>query len=141
MEVNRRAANGTLSALLGPLTLDTDRLSRTLGFARLAEQSWQALDETSRADVLAYTAGVNALLETSPRLPLEFALLRHRPAPWQPLDTIAYGRLQMWALTNGAMGEVVQAQLVAALGAALAGELLPEPPGENPDPGVGEIWS
>ena len=34
MEVNRRAANGTLSALLGPMTLDTDRLSRALGFPR-----------------------------------------------------------------------------------------------------------
>ncbi|MCB8988714.1 MAG: penicillin acylase family protein [Ardenticatenaceae bacterium] len=132
MEINRRAASGTLSALLGPLTLDTDRLSRALGFARLAAQSWQSLDEASRADVLAYTAGVNALLETTSRLPLEFALLRHHPAPWQPLDTIAYGRLQMWALTNGAMGEMVTAQLNDRVGAALAAELLPEPPPENP---------
>ncbi|MBK7177568.1 MAG: penicillin acylase family protein [Chloroflexi bacterium] len=132
MEVNRRAANGTLSALLGPMTLDTDRLSRALGFARLAEQSWQALDETTRADVLAYTAGVNAQRQTSPSLPLEFALLRHHPAPWRPLDTIAYGRLQMWALTNGSMGEMVTAQLTETVGAALAAELLPDPPPENP---------
>lgn len=132
MEINRRAAHGTLSALLGPMTLDTDRLSRALGFARLAAQNWQTLDDSSRADVLAYTAGVNALLDTTPRLPLEFALLRHRPAPWQPLDSIAYGRLQMWALTNGAMGEMVTAQLTETVGAALAAELLPEPPAANP---------
>nr|MBP6472829.1 penicillin acylase family protein [Chloroflexota bacterium] len=43
MEVNRRAANGPLSALLGPMTLDTDRLSPALGFARLADHSWHAL--------------------------------------------------------------------------------------------------
>jgi penicillin amidase len=36
MELNRRAATGTLSAVFGALTLETDRFSRTFGFARLA---------------------------------------------------------------------------------------------------------
>lgn len=132
MELNRRAATGTLSALLGPATLDTDRLARTLGFARLARQSWECLSERVRADVLAYTDGVNAYLNSRPPLPVEFSLLRHTPAPWQPLDTVAYGRLQMWALSNGASGELPLAQLIKAVGEARAAELAPHYPAGNP---------
>jgi len=132
MELNRRAANGQLSAVFGPTTLATDRLARTLGFARLALSTWAQLDGQTRADVEAYTAGVNAYLQSNPALPIEFSLLRHRPEPWQPLDSVAYGRLQMWALTEGAMGELVQAQLIEKVGAERAAELAPAYPPGNP---------
>lgn len=132
MELNRRAANGTLSAVFGRLTLNTDRLARTLGFARLARHLWASLDPAVRADVVAYTAGVNAWLHNHPPLPIEFTLLHHKPQSWQPLDTLAYGRLQMWALTTGAMGEPVQARLVEALGAEKAADLGLRYPADNP---------
>ena len=132
MELNRRAAKGELSAVFGPATLATDRLARTLGLARLAQSTWEQLDDQTRADVEAYTAGVNAYLQSNPALPIEFTLLRHRPQPWRPLDSVAYGRLQMWALTEGAMGELVQAQLIEKVGAARAAELAPRYPASNP---------
>ncbi|RMG90509.1 MAG: penicillin acylase family protein [Chloroflexi bacterium] len=132
MEINRRVATGTLSAILGRITLDIDRLTRTLGFYRLAQETWRQLTGRYRDDVLAYTAGVNAFLHSRWPLPLEFALIRHTPRLWQPLDTIAYGRLQMWALTHGAMGELVQAQLIDLLGGELASEILPDYPPDQP---------
>ena len=132
MELNRRAALGTLSAVFGRTTLDTDRLSRVLGFARLARGTWAQMNGPSRADVIAYSDGVNAFLQSGQPWPLEFHLLRHQPQPWQPLHTIAYARLQMWALTEGASGELVTAQLIQKLGEDRARDLLPHYPAESP---------
>ena len=132
MELNRRAARGTLSAVFGRVTLDTDRITRSLGFSRLAQKSWQDTTQQMQADVLAYSNGVNAHLQSGQPLPPEFRLLRHHPDPWQPLDTIAYGRLQMWALTEGASAELVAANLIQHLGQKRASELLPQYPVENP---------
>ena len=132
MELNRRAAKGTLSAVFGHLTLDTDRLSRALGFARLAQPTWQRMNQSSQADIEAYTHGVNAYLHSGQPLPPEFHLLHHQPELWQPSDTIAYARLQMWALTEGASGELMTAYLIQKLGEKRARTLLPHYPTENP---------
>ena len=131
MEVNRRAAKGELSAMLGPLTLETDRLTRTLGFHRLAAQSWPQLPDQMQADVTAYAAGVNAFLAQE-NWPVEFSLLRHQPEPWLPQDSVAFARLQMWALAYGYAGELVRARLVEKVGAAAAAELEPVYPAANP---------
>jgi penicillin G amidase len=132
LELNRRAAKGTLSAVFGKITLETDRLSRTLGFGRLAETNWQTLSGQSRSDLLAYTAGVNAYLALNKPLPIEFSLIRHKPELWQPTDCLAYGRLQMWALTHGAMGEWIYAQVLETVGAEMGAELAMFYPDGNP---------
>ncbi|KAA3656834.1 MAG: penicillin acylase family protein, partial [Chloroflexi bacterium] len=132
MELNRRAANGTLSAVFSRITLDTDRLSRTLGFARLAQHNWQVLGGEARKDLIAYTKGINAFLDQTTKLPIEFSLLRHRPEPWLPVDSIAYGRLQMWALTHGAIGEWINAQAIDQVGPEMAADLGIIYPSENP---------
>ena len=45
MEVNRRTATGRLSEIFGDVALDTDRLTRTLGFNRLAQADLDAASE------------------------------------------------------------------------------------------------
>ncbi len=132
MELNRRAAAGTLSELFGGRTIATDRLARTLGFARLARQTWATLPPDVQADLIAYTQGVNGWLASRPPLPIELRLLRHRPAAWEPLHSVAYGRLQMWALTVGASGEFVQAQLAQSLSPEMAANLGLHYPADNP---------
>ncbi len=124
MELNRRAARGTLSTVFGPITLETDRLSRTFGFARLARATLDLLEDQARSDLAAYIAGVNAFLASQPLLPIEFSLLQHRPQPWEMLDTLAYAHLQMWALTHGAIAELVQAQLLQQVNPELVKDLL-----------------
>ncbi|MCP5098694.1 MAG: penicillin acylase family protein, partial [Chloroflexi bacterium] len=132
MELNRRAAKGTLSAVFGKLTLDTDRLSRTLGFNRLAHHNWAHFNGKARADLLAYTDGVNAYLAQQKPLPIEFSLVQHTPEPWLPVDSLAYGRLQMWALTHGAVGEWIYAQVLDKVGAKMGAELGMYYPDGNP---------
>ncbi|MFZ1397767.1 MAG: penicillin acylase family protein [Candidatus Promineifilaceae bacterium] len=132
MELNRRAATGTLSAVFGPLTLETDRLSRTFGFARLAKATLPALNPQAHADLAAYTAGVNACLQSLPLLPIEFAVVQHRPQPWQLTDSLAYAHLQMWALTHGAIGELVKAQILQQVDPATAPDLLMTYPNNHP---------
>lgn len=136
LELSRRAANGQLSALFGPITLDSDRLSRTLGLARQGEAAWEELDTAEREDVRAYSDGINAFLDPArgprPALPVEFTLLRERPAPWRPADSVALAFLQMWALSSGAGNELVAADLIAALGADKAADLAPYYPADHP---------
>ena len=132
MEINRRAAKGELSAMLGPTPLETDRLVRTLGFHRLAKAMWAKLDQQTQADLKAYTSGINAYLETNPSLPIEFRLLKFKPEPWALEDSLAYGRLQMWALTQGATSELTQQMLNKSIGLEKASSLQIQYPEQNP---------
>jgi penicillin amidase len=132
LEINRRVAKGELSELLGPLALDTDRLTRTLGFRELAKQTWENTSDKVRDDVVAYTAGVNAYLANEHPLPIEFQLLRHKPEPWEPLDSASFGRLMMWTLSHGWAGELTRARVLDKVGPELAAELEPIYPSNNP---------
>jgi penicillin amidase len=69
METQRRIGQGRLSELIGKMGLDFDSEMRVLGLYRLAEANYATLDPDVRADIDAYTAGVNAYL-THPAAPL-----------------------------------------------------------------------
>lgn len=133
MELNRRTARGLLSELFGELALDTDRAVRTFGFNRLAEMDLAIFPQEAREILEAYTAGINAFLERAgSRLPVEFTLLRHRPKPWQPLDSAAFMRLMIWQLSHAWNDEIVRARLLQAVGPERAAELEIHYPVENP---------
>ena len=133
MELNRRTALGRLSELFGPIALDTDRASRTFGFNRLGETDWKNASSEMREVILAYTQGVNAYL-THPavKMPVEFTLLNHRPEPWQPEDSTSFARVMMWQLSHAWYGEIVRAQIVAAVGPERAAEIEISYPSHNP---------
>lgn len=134
MELNRRTAQGTLSEIFGELALDTDRTARTFGFNRLAKADWEIYAKSGKEAVLAYTEGVNAFLEESNlRLPVEFTLIRHRPEPWHPLDSLAFMRAMIWQLSHAWYGELVRAWVAQAVGAEHANELEIQYPVSNPD--------
>jgi len=133
MEVNRRTAAGRLSEIFGPIALDTDRMSRTFGFRRLAEASFRTAPPQVRETAQAYAAGVNAFLDhAGKRLPVEFTLLRYRPEPWEPEDSFAWGQVMAWNLSHAWAGELVRAKLIAALGPERAADLEPRYPERNP---------
>lgn len=132
MEINRRAAKGELSAIFGRTSLATDRLVRTLGFNRLARLMWDNLDAQTQADLEAYVTGINAYLDLESPLPIEFKLIRFKPDPWTIGDCLAYGRLQMWALTQGATSELIQQQLNTKLGTDKAATLGIQYPNHHP---------
>jgi penicillin G amidase len=133
MDLNRRTAKGTLSELFGPLALDTDRAARTFGFARLGAVDWERLVPDVRELVNAYTAGVNAFIQSSAkRLPIEYSLIRAKPKPWEAQDSMALCRLMIWQLSHAWYDEIVRARLIEAVGSERAAELEVLYPRANP---------
>jgi penicillin amidase len=122
MEMNRRMGNGHLAAAFGEIALDTDRLTRTLGFNRLAQADLALLDEYSREALEAYAEGVNAFLDRR-RLPVEFTLTGVKPARWAALDSVAIARVMLFKLSTSWASELVRAQLVEKLGPERAADL------------------
>jgi penicillin amidase len=133
MEINRRTARGRLSELFGELALDTDRTSRTFGFHRLGAADWEDTSGDMRDIILAYSEGVNAFIESpDSSLPLEFSLLRHKPEPWEPLDSVSFARVMIWQLSHAWSSEITRAQLIDAVGDERATELEIHYPEDNP---------
>jgi penicillin amidase len=131
MELNRRAACGTLSELLGEQGLEIDRMTRRVGFRRAAERDWREADAEERGALESYSAGVNAYMARA-KMPLEFTIVRSRPEPWTPVDSLAFGRLFGWALTGNWDSEIVRSWTIERFGAELMAELEPMYPAGAP---------
>lgn len=99
LELLARAGRGRLAELLGPDALPIDRLSRTLGFHRLAVVQLPMLDADIREALDAYAAGVSASIAAGPR-PHELVLLRSRRSRWTAEDVLAFLGLQSLALAG-----------------------------------------
>ncbi len=125
MELMRRAGRGRLSELVGAATLPTDRLMRTLGLARLAEADLATLPPDTRRLLDAYAAGVNAWIgERGRRAAPEFLLLG-APAPWQPADSLIWGRLMGLSLSGNWRDELSRGALAGSVPLARLLELWP----------------
>ena len=147
LELLQRAGRGTLSEIVGPATLSIDRLSRTLGFRRLAEALRRLLHADVAATVEAYVAGVNAGTAASPR-PHELVLLRAHRSAWEVEDVLAFLGLQSLALAGNWDTELARLQILLNDGAdALRaveptyGEWLPAvmPVGSAAGPALGRV--
>ncbi len=103
MDNLRRTANGTLAELLGPSALSQDVTLRTLGLRRAAELSEKHMPPDIRAELEAYTAGVNAYIQKineTGELPPEYKEIEiSQVAPWTVLDTLAMGKLLTFDLS------------------------------------------
>jgi len=127
METQRRIGQGRLSELVGKLGLDFDEEMRVLGLYRLAEANYATLPPDVRADVDAYTAGVNAYLEhPAAPLPIEFQLLHVTPEPWKPADSLVWGRLMSLQLSSNYREEALRAELVSRLKPEVFKDLFPD---------------
>jgi penicillin amidase len=133
MEMNRRIGSGTLSAALGPTTLETDRFLRTIGLRRAAEKDWALMDDGTKVLMQAYADGVNAFIESHRgRLPLEFTLLGVDPAPWTPVDTLAWGKVMAYDLGGNYSMELLRARFIAEFGQEMVTQLIPPYAADGP---------
>jgi penicillin G amidase len=96
MDVRRHVTSGRLSELFGEDGLETDKMIRTMGWRRVAQQELALLDTETRAALTAYAEGVNAYLESrgTSRIAVEYTLLAatglsYEPEPWTPVDSLA----------------------------------------------------
>ena len=133
MEMQRRYGAGRLAEIFGPRALSVDRQMRVLGLYRLAEAELPLLSPAVRRGVEAYAAGVNAFLAARRgALPPEFLLLRFRPEPWRPVDSLVWGKLMDLELAGNYRGELLRARLARTLSADDLAFLYPEYPKEAP---------
>jgi penicillin amidase len=124
MDLLRRAARGTLSEVLGAATLTIDKQFRTFGFSRAAERDVTLLDPEARKVMEAYARGVNKFIEQHQKsLPLEFSLLRYKPQPWRPSDTLAISGYMYRTLTDTWERELNRAKVMERAGADRAKDL------------------
>jgi penicillin G amidase len=133
LEFNRRVMHGELSELLGPATLETDKLMRTLGVVRAAQKQFDALPAENKKVLEAYALGINNFhAHSSQALPPEFHILRTKLGLWTPADSMGWGI--MMALDLGGNWGLEFARLSAAqkLPTHRLWELFTPYPGEAP---------
>ncbi|GER82160.1 peptidase S45 [Thermogemmatispora aurantia] len=122
MDFNRRLGSGRLSEVVGEVTLELDRFCRRLGLHRAAASDVARLSAHHRRILETYAAGVNAFIENH-TLPVEFTLLRYRPDPWQPADSLLWAKMMGWNLSGNWESELIRARIVARAGAERAAKL------------------
>lgn len=104
MELLRRYAQGRLAEIVGPAAARSDRNVRELRYPQTVAALEAALGDESRAVLTAYAQGVNAWLEQRDGdLPPDLLLLRVRPAPWTPRDSLCV-QLRMSQMLSYSVG-------------------------------------
>jgi penicillin amidase len=96
LDLIRRKSAGRLAELFGGEAVPLDIEQRLYGLSGVAEKIVAGLPADQKAVLAAYAEGINAWLAQAPEFPLEFRVLRYRPEPWRPADSllVALGMFQ-----------------------------------------------
>ncbi len=133
MEFFRHIGEGRLSELFGSSVLDQDKYLRTIGLGRAAQADWQNASDDEKRSLTAFAAGVNAFIQShQDTLPVEFTILGVKPAPWQPVDSMAWGKVLAFNLNNNGNIELLRSQLLQKFTAAQLQDLWPSYPSTGP---------
>ncbi len=140
LEFNRRIMRGMLSEVLGPATLETDRLMRTLGIREAARAQFEGLPPEAREALQAYSAGINAFYaQGGQALTPEFLLLGVDPSEqaragtyWDPLDSVGWSIIMALDLGANWGNEFARLAALKVLDTKALWELFPPYPGEQP---------
>lgn len=93
MHILKRIAQGRVSEMLGPFTVELDHALRLLDLPGAAARCEAALPADTRAWLEPFVRGLNqAQAQLAPRPP-EFAWLALQPEPWTLTDVLTLGRL------------------------------------------------
>ena len=95
-------------------------LRLTLGLREAAKAEWDRATPAVKLALERYSEGVNdGMKQLVGRFaPLEFQVLRATPPPWEPIDSLAVGRLLIWRLAENHQAELVRAAVAAKFGEA-----------------------
>src|SRR5262245_36672868 len=127
MEFQRRIGDGRLSEIFGEATIPQDRFLRTVGFGRAARSAWESMPDWAKQQIDAYVAGINAFISShhGTSLPPEFLLLRFEPEPYTGADVLVWVKMMAWDLSANYAFELLRHDLVRAVGADRAAQLMP----------------
>ncbi|KRE35975.1 penicillin amidase [Janibacter sp. Soil728] len=136
MDTRRHITAGRLAELVGEPGVETDKVIRTMGWRRVAEQELPMLEPKTRRALAAYTAGVNAWIDEqgSPSaMALEYTILslslpEYRVEPWTSVDSLAWLKAMAWDLRGNYTGELTRAALQGRVSDTMIAELYPAYP-------------
>ena len=135
LETHRRIGSGRLAEAFGEAALDNDKFLRALGVKRAAAAQWAAAKGDARSAVLAYTAGINAYIQTAMKArPPEFLVLGIQPEPWTPEDSMAWAIMMAWDLGGNWSTELLRMRLALTMPVNRIDELVPPFPGNSGEP-------
>ncbi len=138
MEYDRLRGSGRWSEVVGPDGLAQDKLMKRFRLEHSAKADYQAAVQQSQVMMDSYAAGVNAFIQSTDSLPVEYLIASLEPEPWQP-----WHGLIVYKVRHIFMGvfesKLWRARMVRALGPNKAsrlfagyqpGHLLILPPGD-----------
>lgn len=128
MEIQTHSVAGRISEIIGADGIESDLFHRRIGMVTAAENSLRAmlLDPESRSAGEAYTAGVNAFINSlnDKKLPLEYKILDYKPEEWKLLKSVLILKQMSWTL-SGYDTELLMTRTRATLGKRVTDRLYP----------------
>jgi penicillin amidase len=135
MDYRRHVTAGRLAELVGdvPAAIEADKVTRTFGWRRVAQQELELLTPETQSYLRAYAEGVNAYLDSrsTDELAVEYTVLGtttriEKPEPWDPVDSLAWLKAMAWDLRGNYDAELDRALAYSTLGdVELVDELFP----------------
>ena len=122
MDYDRRRALGRWAEWAGPSALKEDRLMRRLSLERAAKADFAATKPDAPAMVQALTDGINAFIDSTRTLPIEYKLLGETPDRWEPWHSFAVYKVRNMLMGTFDM-KLWRARITNALGPERAASL------------------
>ncbi len=128
MEFFRHTGNGTLEELTGKTSklIGTDIFIRTVGWRHTADEEVQKMTDSERAVLQAFADGVNAYILNRPAndLAMQYRLLgltgvNIKIDPWTPADSLVWGKVMAWNLTDSYSYDLTRQSLLDSVGQAM----------------------
>ncbi len=139
MDFDRLRCVGRIAEFLGSSAIPQDTLMRRRRMERVSKLDYSIASAEVKAVVDAYTDGVNAFIDSTESLPVEYKLLGTKPERWEPWHCVVVYKVRNTA-EGSFQGKLWLARLAAEIGPERAaklspgyqpGNLLTVPPGER----------
>jgi len=124
MEYDRRRGAGRWAEVVGPGGLAQDKLMRRFRLKHSAKADYQAVGSQTRVMLEAYAAGVNAFIENTESLPVEYGITGLEPEPWEPWHGLIVFKVRH-ILMGVFESKLWRARMVRVLGPEKAAKLFP----------------
>jgi len=123
MDFDRKCAYGRWAEYVGESGIEQDKTMRRFQIGPSVKSDYEAVNTETKSMVDAYTAGINAFLDSTDRLPVEYSILENHPELWTPWDCFAVYKVRH-IMMGVFEGKLWRARLVNILGPEKAAELL-----------------
>ena len=132
-------STGRLASLIGEPGVGADLLFRTFGFNRVALEEYENLPPEFKQDLIHYTDGINAYIESRPqnRLSLEHFFLQfinpeYKVGTYEPYYPLAWAKMMAYDLNGNFEQEIRNSKTYNTLTPEISELLRPPYPDEHP---------